>query len=150
MYEIMTWPRVPWTIFDELESLQSGVARKLAGLGYGGTGRSGSTFPLMNIWSSGEGLVVDAQLPGVDVNDLDISVRGDELTLRGKVNVQQAREGETVHRRERPSGEFARTLKLPFRADSTAVKASYRNGVLRLIVPRCKEEQPRKIAIEAA
>ena len=74
---------------------------------------------------------------------------GDELTLRGKVNLYEAAQGETYHRRERPTGEFLRKLQLPFRADSGAVKASYKNGVLRLTVPRSEEEKPKKIAVEA-
>ena len=75
---------------------------------------------------------------------------GDELTLRGKVNVREPGKGETCHRRERPAGEFVRTLQLPFRADAGGVKASYKNGLLRLTVPRSEEEKPRKIAVQAA
>jgi HSP20 family protein len=104
----------------------------------------------MNVWTSADGIVIDAELPGVDPKDVDIAVQGDELTLRGKVNVADAAEGETFHRRERPTGEFARTLQLPFRANSGAVTANYKNGVLRVTVPRSEEEKPRKIAIEAA
>jgi HSP20 family protein len=104
----------------------------------------------MNVWSAREGIVVDAEIPGVDPKDVDITVRGDELTVRGKVNVGEEQAGEVFYRRERPTGEFERTITLPFRADSGAVKASYKNGVLRLTVPRCKEEMARKIAVEAA
>jgi len=112
--------------------------------------RSRPTYPLLNVWSSADGIVIDAELPGVDPKDVDVSVLGDELTLRGKVNVQESGRNETYHRRERPTGEFVRTLQLPFRANAGAVKASYRNGVLRLTVPRAEEEKPRKIAVEAA
>jgi HSP20 family protein len=104
----------------------------------------------MNVWSSPDGIVIDAELPGVDPKDVDISVVGDELTLRGRVNAQDTGKGETWHRRERPSGEFSRRLQLPFRAEAGAVKATYKNGVLRLIVPRREEEKPKKIAVEAA
>jgi HSP20 family protein len=104
----------------------------------------------MNVWSSADGIAIDAEMPGVDPKDVDISVVGNELTLRGTVNAQEPRKGETYHRRERPVGQFARTLQLPFRADAAAVKAAYKNGVLRLTVPRREEEKPRKIAIEAA
>ena len=63
--------------------------------------RSRLTYPLMNVWSSADGLVIDAELPGVDPKDVDISVMGDELTLRGKANAGEDVEGETYHRRER-------------------------------------------------
>lgn len=153
MFDLTTWPGNPWSIFDELESLQDDMNRLFAGQPAGGPARRGGAwrrrpgYPLMNVWSSSDGLVIDAELPGVDPNDVDISVTGDQLTLRGKVNAEGA-EGETWHRRERPAGEFVRTLQLPFRADSDSVKANYRNGVLRLTVPRSEEEKPKKILIE--
>jgi len=155
MFELTTWPRSPWSIFDEMESLQDDMNRLFAGEASGGPARRGRawrrrpTYPLMNVWSSADGVVIDAELPGVDPKDVDISVTGDELTLRGKVNVEKEAEGGTCHRRERPSGEFLRTLQLPFRADAGAVKATYRNGILRLSVPRSEEEKPRRIQVEA-
>jgi HSP20 family protein len=156
MFDLVTWPRNPWSIFDELESLQQDMNRMLTGQQADERGRRGRawrrspTYPLMNIWSSADGLVIDAELPGVDPKDVDISVTGDQLILRGKVNAGADMDGETYHRRERPAGEFTRTLQLPFRADSGAVKANYKNGVLRLAVPRSEDEKPRKIAIEAS
>ena len=86
----------------------------------------------------------------MEPQDVEISVVGDELTLRGKVNAQEPAAGETVLRRERPAGEFQRTLQLPFRANTGGVKATFKNGLLRIAVPRSEEEKPRKIAIEAA
>jgi len=151
MFELMRWPRSTWSVFDELEALQEDANRAFSG--YGRRGRSWrrrGSYPLLNVWSSKEGVVLDAEMPGVDPKDVDISVMGDELTLRGRVNTAEPAEGETVHRRERPSGEFVRRLQLPFRADASGVKANYRNGVLRVSVPRSEEEKPKRIAIEAS
>jgi len=92
---------------------------------------------------------IDAEMPGVDPQAVEISVVGDELSLHGKVNAQEPAAGETVLRRERPAGEFERTLQLPFRANTAAVKATFKNGILRISIPRSEEEKPRKIAIEA-
>lgn len=151
MFELVTWPRNAWSIFDDLESMQEDVSRLLSNRRDDRPlRRSRPTYPLLNVWSSAEGLVIDAELPGVDAKDVDISVFGDELTLRGKVNVQEPGKDETYHRRERPSGEFVRTVQLPFRADASRVKASYKNGVLRLTVPRSEEAKPKRIAVEAA
>ncbi len=146
MFELVTWPRNPWSIFDELEALQTDVSRRPRSREW----RRRPTYPLMNVWTSADGIVIDAELPGVAPKDVDISVMGDELTLRGKVNAGEAAEGETYHRRERPAGEFARTLQLPFRADAEGVKANYTDGVLRLTVPRSEDEKPKKITVEAA
>ena len=156
MFDLVTWPRNPWSIFDDLESLQEDMNRMITGRQSGERGRRGRawrrtpTYPLMNVWSSADGLVIDAELPGVDPKDVDIAVMGDELTLRGKVSAAEEAKGETYHRRERPAGEFARTLQLPFRADAGGVKANYKDGVLRLAVPRSEDEKPKKIAIEAS
>ena len=149
MIELVTWPRNPWSIFDELESLHADVTRAANGQG-GQTWRSDRrSYPLMNVWTSDDGVVIDCELPGANPEDLEISVQGDELMLTGRVNAVEPAEGDTFHRRERPRGEFSRTLELPFRAETGAVKANYKNGILRLSVPRSEEEKPRKIAIEA-
>ncbi len=149
MYELVIGPRNPWTVFDELESLQSGMNELLSGRETSRFERRARlAYPPLNVWSSTDGLIVDAEIPGVDPKDVEISVKGDELTLHGKVNVQTPSDGETIHRRERPTGEFARTLPLPFRANAGAVKATSKNGILRLTLPRSEEEKPRKITIE--
>ena len=151
MLELMTiGPRNPWTIFDELESFQADMNRLLSSPDVPRLGRRArAAYPPMNVWTSPGGLVVDAEIPGLDPAQVDVSVDGDELTLRGKVNVQEPPAGETLLRRERPSGEFQRTLQLPFRAHMAAVKATSRNGILRISIPRSEEEKPRKIAIES-
>ena len=152
MLELMTIrPRNPWTIFDELESLQANMNRLLETREGGRYGRrGGGVYPPMNVWSSPEGLMVEAEIPGLEPKDVEIAVDGDELTLRGKVGGGAPAEGEVALRRERPGGEFQRTLKMPFRADSGGVKATCRNGILRITVPRSEDDKPRKIAVETA
>jgi len=151
MLELLTiGPRSPWTIFDELESLQEDMNRILSAPEAPRFGRRlRAVYPPMNVWSSADGLVIDAEMPGVDPKDVEISVDGDMLTLHGKVNAEDPAAGVTVLRRERPAGEFQRTLQLPFRANPGAVKATFKNGLLRISLPRAEEEKPRKIAIEA-
>jgi HSP20 family protein len=151
MIQLYTWPRSSWSIFDEMDSLQKEMNGVLSNREGSRTwNRTRTAYPSMNVWSSAEGMVIDAELPGVDPQDVDISVLGDELTLSGKVNTKETTKGEEFLRRERPTGEFSRRIQLPFRADAKSVKANYRNGLLRLTVPRPEEEKPRKIAIEAA
>ena len=150
MFELSIGPRNPWTVFDELESIQADMNRFLAEDDAPRFARRArAAYPPLNVWSSAEGLTIDAEMPGVDPQDVEISAVGDELSLRGKVNAQEPPAGETVLRRERPAGEFQRTLQLPFRADTAAVKANFKNGILRISIPRSEEEKPRKIAIEA-
>lgn len=150
MFSMTRYERDPWSIFDDLESLQADFNRAFGGRGLSGHryGRR-QAFPPLNVWSSEEGVVVDAELPGAEAKDVDVSVTGNVLTLRGKVGDAEPAEGETLHRRERAAGKFARTLQLPFRANASGVKAAYKNGILRITVPRAEEDKPRKIAIEA-
>ena len=151
MFELTIGPRNPRTVFDELESIQADMNRILSGQDAPRFARRArAAYPPLNVWASADGLVIDAEMPGVDPQDAEISVVGDELSLRGKVNAQEPAEGETVLRRERPAGEFQRTLQLPFRANTGAVKATFKNGILRISIPRSEEEKPRKIAIEAS
>ncbi|MFU8780281.1 MAG: Hsp20/alpha crystallin family protein [Kiritimatiellia bacterium] len=149
MFELTTWPRSAWSIFDELESLQESMNRALRNTQPNADYR-GERYPLLNVWTSPDGLLVEADMPGVDPADVDIDLVGDELTISGKVNATAEGENVVVHRQERPHGEFARKLKLPFRVDNNNVSAAFRNGVLRVKLPRSEEEKPRKIAVQAA
>ncbi len=155
MLSQMQVERAPWSVFDELEALQADMNRVFSGWEparhgpYGRRQDSRGGYPLLNVWSSAEGLVIDAELPGVAPDAVDISVKGDELTLQGSVSRGDLPDGVSVYRQERPEGSFVRTLRLPFRASTEKVSARYRNGILRITVPRPEEEKPRKIAIEA-
>jgi len=75
---------------------------------------------------------------------------GDELSISGKVNATPDTENVVVHRQERPHGEFARSLKLPFRVENDKVSAQFQNGILRVKLPRSEAEKPRKITVQAA
>lgn len=146
MFNLTRLPKGAWSIFDELESMHAGLNRLFEECEE--LQQRGTAFPALNVWSDNNGVVIDAELPGVDPKEVDVSVHGNKLTLRGKIN--QPETNDIVYlRRERPHGEFVRVLRLPFRADTGAVKANYKNGILRLTLPRCKDEQPQRIAVEA-
>ena len=150
MFELSNWERSPWSIFDELDSLQRDVSRALGAIDTPALDSRKSTFPPMNVWSSKDGLVLDVELPGVDPKDVEINVLGHELSLSGEKSAVVTGEGETLHRNERRSGRFKRVLTLPYRADANGVKAHFNKGVLRVEVPRAEEEKPKRIAVEAA
>src|SRR5437879_5532050 len=88
-----------------------------------------ATFPPVNVWETGESLVVEAELPGLNLNDLEILVSGNnQLTLKGERKppvLDQA----VQHRVERTFGKFSRTLTLPFAVDAEKVEAKLENGV---------------------
>lgn len=149
MSELTRFTRSPWSIFDELAGIQDEFNRVFGDWDTGrGYGRRRVGVPPMNVWASDNGVIVDVELPGVEPADVDIQVVGDELVLKGTFNHAEA--GNVSPRCERPHGAFERTLQLPFRADTGKVTANYRNGILRITVPRSEEEKPRKVAVEAA
>lgn len=101
--------------------------------------------PAFNLWEEGDNLFVESELPGVRPEDLDISVVGDQLTLRGQ---RPAPGGDVAyHRQERWAGQFARQLSLPCQIDAEAVEATLRDGVLMLKLPKAPAHRPRKIAV---
>jgi len=108
---------------------------------------SSPVFPALNVWEVGDNLYAEAELPGVKQDDLDISVVGGELTIKGRRQFS-ADEGTTFHRRERAMGEFTRILRLPVEVDSERVEASLKEGVLLLTLPKHEAAKPRKIEVK--
>ena len=106
--------------------------------------------PRVDVWSSEAGLLVRAALPGVAADDLDVQVHRNVLTLSAKRTLPAALEGEEVLQAERWSGEFTRSLELPFAADPEAVQATFHDGLLELRIARPTRDQPRRIAVQTA
>jgi len=95
-------------------------------------------------------VLVTAELPGVKLEDLDIAVQGDTLTLQGVREPETLEDGERYHRRERPTGRFQRVFQLPYEIEVTKVEATYEAGVLHISLPRAEADKPRKIQVRAA
>jgi len=98
---------------------------------------------------SGNAYLLQAMVPGMTEKDLDVSVEGQTVTLRGERKAEVP-EGYTVHRKERGSLSFARSWQLPSRVDAEHAEATLTNGVLRLTVPKAQEAQPKQIAVKAS
>ncbi len=111
-------------------------------------GRTGMRrFPALNIWEDEEKLYAEAELPGLSMNDVEVLVVGDELTIKGH---RKAHEGQsqTYHRQERGTGEFSRTIVLPYPVNQDKVDATLRDGVLTLTMPKAEAARPRKITVK--
>jgi HSP20 family protein len=109
---------------------------------------TGLSFQALNVWEDEGHVYVEAELPGVKADDLDVSVVDDELTLKGKRS-EDAPEKAAFHRRERGLGEFTRMLRLPSPVNADQVQASLDNGVLLLTLPKAESAKPRKIKVNA-
>lgn len=101
-------------------------------------------------WDVNEDAVtVSAELPGINPDELDITVENRVLTIKGERKAENVDENETYLRRERAYGSFTRSLRLPYGIDTDNVEATYTDGILNVTLPRIEAEKPRKIAIKA-
>lgn len=103
-------------------------------------------FPALNVWETADAVHVEAELPGMHVEELEIAVVGKDLTLKGE-RAADTIEGMTFHRRERSVENFTRRLTLPADVKSDAVEATLRDGVLHITLPKDQESRSRKIVI---
>ena len=111
----------------------------------GGTTGTGA-FPSINVFQQGDSLVAILEVPGVSKGDLDIQAKDNSIRISGKKTVGYP-ENVSVHRRERLSGKFDRTLTVPMQINADGIKAEYRDGVLALFIPRSDSDKPRSISI---
>lgn len=115
----------------------------------GGPSLQHSSFPPFNIWSDENGAVITSELPGVKMQDLDITVSGKNITVKGSRSEGEAQEDAQRVRRERPSGNFERSFELGFQIDAAKVEAKMVNGVMEITLPRAENDKPRKISVIA-
>lgn len=111
-------------------------------------GRRGGFGVALDVVESDADIAVHADLPGVDPKELDISISGDTLTIRGEKKYQTEEKGEHFQRVERRYGCFQRTVPLPGVVDADKVEASYKDGVLTIRMPKKEGAKPRQIPVK--
>lgn len=136
-----------WSPFEELRSLQRDMNRLFDGYD---TGNGISRFPALNVWGNGDQVMVTAELPGLEPQDLDISVVDNQLTIKGDRKADKPAEDAVCHRCEREAGKFVRTVRLPYSVENDQVTAKYENGVLSVVMPRQEDTKPKRIEIKAS
>ncbi len=127
----------PWNETERLSRVLSGLHS-----------RTSFEFPTINMWVDAETAVVSTEIPGLAADNIDISVIGKSLTLRGSRKAEDLKEDESFHRRERWGGQFSKTVDLPFNVQADKVDASFSKGILRITLPRAEAEKPKKITIK--
>lgn len=108
----------------------------------------GAWSPAVDILENGERILLRADLPGLEQADIELRVDDGTLVLRGNRQAPQDNKPEEMHRAERPFGPFARTFGLPGNVDQTAIRASFKNGVLEVVLPKKREAQAKTIRVE--
>jgi HSP20 family protein len=106
-------------------------------------------MPRLDVSETEQEVQIAAEMPGIEEKDIEVTVADDVLTIRGERRVEEDKTERDFHLVERSQGSFVRSLRLPFSADASQVKASFKNGVLTIAVPKPKEVQQKvhKIAL---
>jgi HSP20 family protein len=138
-------------VWNQLQQLQTEMNQLFDRWGTDG-GRLlglGSAYPAVNVWEDADAVHVEAELPGLDLKDLEIYVTGGtQLTVKGDRKRTVPEKG-VWHREERGFGNFTRTLTLPFQVNADKVEARFDNGVLLVTLPKHEAAKPRKIPVKS-
>lgn len=143
----MRWDplRELWTLQDRVNRLfQEGMMHRPGQEDL----QAGQWTPAVDIIETADKIVLRADLPGVDQEDIELRLEDGTIVLRGQRRPQPDLRTEDMHRAERPTGTFARSFSLPTNVDQVGIHASQKNGVLEVVLPKKQESKPRAIRIE--
>ena len=135
------------TLWNDLLGLQDELQRLLQTPGsFFREPSARGVFPPLNVFRGPDGLIVRAEIPGVEPGDVSVAAEGRRLTISGERKLN-ALNGASYHRRERQYGKFSRTVTLPEDIDGARTTASLRNGVLTLTIPQHEAAKARRIEV---
>ncbi len=137
-----------WEARQELAQLQREMNRLARHVRRPAGPRGARVFPSVIVSATDETLVVRAEIPGMKLEDFEIRVSGEILTVQGTRITGEGLEGGWYHRRERESGGFSRAIRLPAEVEGEAAEASYKAGVLTITLPLRKPAKPRQIPVK--
>jgi HSP20 family protein len=144
---------VRWDPFRDLVSIQDELNRLFGRTFTGGESMrptaSGAWMPAMDVFETEDTIVAKLELPGIEPNDVEVSVEDSSLTVTGTRQFASETNEENYHRVERRYGSFTRSITLPQTADTEKVGAKFDKGVLTIEVPKVERAKPKKIEIEA-
>lgn len=137
--------------FRDLRNLQEEVNRLFSSnlsRSYGDEGIArGSWNPSVDIYENKDQIVLEAELPGMNREDFDVSIENNVITVRGERRFEKKDESDSYHRVERSYGSFTRSFTLPQTVSADTTSAEYKNGVLRVTLPKREEVKARRIEI---
>ena len=135
--------------WDPFREFQREVGRLFESLEPAQHWRVARGVPPINLYDAGEKYILTAQLPGVGPDEVDLSITGETLTMRGDRKRPEGVSEESYRRQERQFGRWARTVTLPDRVEADKVAASFRNGILTVNLPKSEAAKPRQINVTA-
>jgi HSP20 family protein len=141
---------IRWEPFRDLATLRDQMERVFNALpGRGDEGlTAGAWVPPVDVYESHDAIVLKADLPEMTENDVDISVEGNTLTIKGERKREAEGEERNYFRVERSYGTFTRTFTLPPTVDPAKIEATFSRGVLKISLPKREESKPRQIKVK--
>ena len=138
-----------WEPFRDMLSLRADMDRLFSSL-FGGfrEEREGFWAPIVDIEEDNENITVKAEIPGMKKDDIKVSVKGNMLTITGERKQESETKEKTFHRVERSYGKFSRMITLPSDVEADKVKASYKDGILNITLPKPEAIKPKHIDVE--
>jgi len=144
---------VRWEPFRDLVSLREAMDRlfeeSFVRPQAGWLAPSGAETLAVDMYQTDEAVVVKSSVPGIDPADLDISVTGDILTIKGETKSEEEVKEENYVRRERRYGSFSRSLSIPVAVMADKAQAEFKDGILTLTLPKAEEVKPKAIKVKA-
>jgi HSP20 family protein len=141
------WPASPMAEMNRLSAEMDRLSRRFGW--EDGTSMPAGPYPPLDAWQDENCFYVEAELPGMEIGDLEIYVTGgNQLSIRGERKRPVAKGG-TWHRQERGYGQFSRVFKLPCDVKTNEVDAQFKDGVLTVTLPKSEAAKPRRLAIKA-
>ena len=141
-----------WDPFRDLSMLQDRMNRLFddAGRGWHGDEPSATTSwsPAVDIYETENEIMVQAELPGVDRKDIGLNLENNVLTLKGERRFEKETKQENYHRIERSYGAFSRSFSIPAIVDEEKIRADYKDGILKIALPKKEQVRPKQIRIE--
>jgi HSP20 family protein len=107
-------------------------------------------MPIVDLYESNDDLVLNFELPGVREKDISLSITGDVLTVKGERQFDQQLHDDNYVHAERAYGKFERSIRLPMPVQAERVRATYRDGVLEVSLPKAEEVRPKEIKIDVS
>ncbi len=138
-----------WEPFSDLVSLRDDMDRLFETFfGQNPEDREGFWTPILDIEESNGNIVVKAEIPGMEKDEIKVSVRNNMLSISGERKQKIETKDKTFHRIERSYGKFSRTITLPSEVDADKIKAAYKDGVLNITLPKPESMKPKQIEVE--
>ena len=131
---------------DALFAFQQALENRFSSDWLGGTTAGMGSYPPINVFQQGDDLVAIIELPGINKEELNVQAKENTIRIAGRKRVDYP-DDVSLHRRERLSGDFDRTLAVPMQIEPDGIKAEYNDGLLSLFIPRAERDKPRTIEI---